>query len=678
MCGIAGAVNWGDRESLARMTDVLEHRGPDDRGVYETVTSDGGWVGLGCRRLAIVDLSPAGHMPMANADRTIHITYNGEIYNYAALRTDLEDKGHRFRSNSDTEVVLLAYQEYGLDCLSKLDGMFAFGIWDSRRERLLLARDHFGIKPLYYASRGRRLAFASEIKSIFELPDGRCAVDPKAFHQYMTFLWVPDPTTAFEGILKLPAGHFAVYEKGSLRVSRYWDVTFPDAHHVFTRSEAELTDELRERFGRTVRGQLRSDVPLGAFLSAGLDSSSIVAAMSAGGRDPVNTYTIAFPPEYRSGDATLDDPAVAARTAAHFGCSHTQILVQPSVVSLLPKMIWHMDEPVADPAIVVAYLVSAQARESVTVLLSGVGGDELFAGYRKHYAHYWANLYRGLPAVLRRQIIEPLLARLPTFRGTRARGFVRLLKKMARSASLPAQDAFLMNSTYFAEAQKRDLYSIDMILATAGEDPWQQHRAHLARVASADFLNQMLYLDMKTFMVSLNLTYNDKTSMASSVEVRVPFLSRDLVEWVAREVPPELKLRGLFKPTTKYILRRAMSGVLPDEVLGQRKAGFGAPTDYWLTYDLREMVHDLLSNDRLKRRGYFRPATVARLLDEHYSGRQEWSLQIWQLLTFELWLQRFMDGADVASASTVGRGFAADRMAGEALDGLGAWAGSGV
>jgi asparagine synthase (glutamine-hydrolysing) len=650
MCGIAGAVNWGNLESLDRMTDVLTHRGPDDRGVFETVTADGSWIGLGCRRLAIVDLTPAGHMPMSNADGTIHITYNGEIYNHTALKAELEGKGHRFRSTSDTEVLLLAYQEYGLECLSKLDGMFAFGIWDARRQRLVLARDHFGIKPLYYLSRGQRLAFASEIKSILELPESGCPLDLKAFHQYMTFLWVPDPATAFEGLLKLPAGHVAVYEQGSLKVSRYWDLSFPDADHVFPRSERDLTDELRERFGTTVRGQLRSDVPRGAFLSAGLDSSSIVAAMSEGSREPINTYTIAFPPEYRAGDATLDDPAVAARTARHFGCRHTQILVEPAVVSLLPKLIWHLDEPVADPAIIVSYLVSAEAHKSVTVLLSGVGGDEIFAGYRKHYAHYWANLYRGLPIALRRKIIEPLLARLPTFRDTRARGFVRLLKKMARSASLPSQDAFLMNSTYFDEAEKRDLYSADMIIGLAGEDPWHQHRTHLDRVAHADFLNQMLYLDMKTFMVSLNLTYSDKTSMASSVEVRVPFLSRELVEWVAQEVPPSMKLRGLWNPTTKYLLRRAMAQRLPSEVLKQRKAGFGAPTDYWLTYDLREMVHDLLSTDRIKRRGYFKPRTVARLLDEHYSGRQEWSLQIWQLLTFELWLQGFVDNAGARSA----------------------------
>ena len=650
MCGIAGAVNWGDRESLVRMTDVLSHRGPDDQGVYETTASDGSWVGLGNRRLSIVDLTPAGRMPMANASGTIHITYNGEIYNYVSLRKDLEGKGYRFRSTSDTEAILLAYEEYGLACLEKLDGMFAFGIWDARHQRLVLARDHFGIKPLYYAFRGRQLAFASEVKAILQLPDSHVTVDLKSLHQYLTFLWVPDPDTTFEGIVKLPAGHVATFEQGQFHLSQYWDLSFPSADHVFAGREQDLTEELRERFIQSVRGQLRSDVPLGAFLSAGLDSSSIVAAMATDKRESINTYTIAFPPEYRVGDVTLDDPAVAARTAAHFKCRHTQILVEPAVVSLLPKLIWHMDEPVADPALVVSYLVSAEARQAVTVLMSGVGGDELFAGYRKHYAHYWANLYRGIPSALRRGLIEPLLAKLPTLRGTRAKGLVRLIKKMARSASLPPQDAFLMNSTYFDESEKRELYTDEMRAAVSGQDPWRRHREHLARVSHADFLNQMLYLDMKAFMVSLNLTYNDKTSMASSVEVRVPFLNRELVEWVAHEVPPSMKLRGLWPPITKYLLRRAMEPVLPAEVLRQRKAGFGAPTDYWLTYDLREMVHDLLSRDRVRRRGFFNPDRVERLLQEHYSGRQEWTLQIWQLLTLELWLQRFVDGGGTAES----------------------------
>ena len=643
MCGVAGLVNWGNRETLIRMTDVQAHRGPDDGGIYDTVLSDGTWLGLGSRRLAIVDRSPAGHMPMCNPEQTIWIVHNGEIYNYPALRSELEGKGYRFRSTSDTEVLLYLYQEDGVQCLSKLDGMFAFAIWDARSELLFLARDHFGVKPLYYVARDRRLAFASEVKALLEVADCPRGVDLQALHQYLTFLWVPDPSTLFEGIYKLPAGHYAIRRNGQFRVVQYWDVTFPPAGHVFTKREPELAATLHAHVDQAVQAQRRSDVPLGAFLSSGLDSSSIVATMAQAGQQPVHTYTAAFPAKYRTGEVSLDDPAVAARTAARFGCRHTEIVVEPSVVDLLPRLIWHADEPLADPALLTAYLVCREAKRTVTVLMSGVGGDELFAGYRKHYAHYWANLYREIPAILRRKLIEPTLLNLPSFRHTRLQGFVHLVKKMARSASLPPEEAFLMNSTYLDGAQKCALYSPDMQASVEWDDPWRHHRAYLDRVKHADFLNQMLYLDMKAFLVSLNLTYTDKMSMASSVEVRVPLLNKALTEFAAWQVPPSLKLRGLWQPTTKHIFRTAMKDVLPAEVLTQHKAGFGAPTDYWLRHDLEEMVHDLLSEDRIRQRGYFRPGAVSSLIRDYYCGRRNSSMQIWQLLTLELWFQTFVD-----------------------------------
>jgi asparagine synthase (glutamine-hydrolysing) len=302
-----------------------------------------------------------------------------------------------------------------------------------------------------------------------------------------------------------------------------------------------------------------------------------------------------------------------------------------------------MDEPVADPAIIMAALVCREARSTVTVLLSGVGGDELFAGYRKYYAHSWAQAYRRLPALLRRDLLEPAVLGLPSFRGTPLKGLVRLAKKAARSGSLAPQEAFLTNSTYLDERQKARLYTPDLRRQLHGADPWEQHQAHFGQVPDTHFLHQMLYLDLKTFMVSLNLTYTDKMSMASSLEVRVPFLDPALAEWVAWHVPPRLKLRGFLRPTTKYIFRQAMRGTLPDEVLRQPKAGFGAPVDYWLTDELRQMVDDLLADERVRRRGYFEPAAVRRLVAEHRSGRQDWPLQLWQLLTLELWLETFVD-----------------------------------
>ena len=640
MCGIVGAINWGDSEALARMNSVQAHRGPDDEGVWETRLPDGGLVALGSRRLAILDLSTAGHMPMSTPDGRLTITYNGEVYNYPELRRELESKGYRFRSGSDTEAVLYLYQEYGAASVTRLNGMFAFAIWDDERKELFLARDHFGIKPLYYCHQGARFAFASEVKALLEIPEMPRRMNLTALNQYLTFLWVPDPLTMFDQIVKLPAGHSAVYRDGDLRVEQYWDLKFPAAGHDFKANEAELALELRERFIRSVKSQLLSDVPVGSFLSAGLDSSSIVAAMSEASSSPARTYTIAFPPKYRKGEVTFDDTDVARRTANHFGCDHTEIVVEPDVVDLLPKLVWHMDEPVADPAIIAAYLVSSEARKTVTVLLSGVGGDELFAGYRKHAAYDLAQKYQRIPGALRERLIEPLVMALPSMRGTSIKGHVRLAKKMARSASLSPRDYFLMNSTYLTEDQKESLYADGVRESINGNGSWSRHMDYFEQVSGADFLNQMLYLDTKAFMVSLNLTYNDKMSMASSVEVRVPFLDWKLAQWVASNVPPSLKLRGR---TTKHILREAMRPLLPAEVLEQKKAGFGAPADYWLANDLREMVDDLLSESNLKSRGLFNSAPVRLLMEEQRSGRQDWSAQVWQFLTLELWMQAFID-----------------------------------
>jgi asparagine synthase (glutamine-hydrolysing) len=635
-------VNWGDRSDLSRMTDVQQHRGPDDSGNWETHLQNGGWVGLGSRRLAILDLSQAGHMPMSTPDGKLTIVYNGEIYNYRQLRIELEQKGYEFRSNSDTEAVLFLFREYGPESVRRLNGIFAIAIWDQSSEQLFLARDHFGVKPLYYCHKGRRLAFASEIKALLALPDLSRNLNLNALNQYLTFLWVPDPETMLEGVLKLPAGHYALFGNGELRLQKYWDLTFPRSEHEFDGNEKDLAAELRERFTRSTKAQLQSDVPVGAFLSAGLDSSSIVAAI-AESASTIRTYTIAFPEKYRRGELTLDDTDVARRTADHFGCDHTEIVVEPDAVGLLPKLVWHMDEPVADPAIITAYLVNREARKTVTVLLSGVGGDELFAGYRKHLAHDITQRYQEIPDALRTGFIEPLVKALPAMRGTPLKGYVRLAKKMARRGSLAPRDAFLMDSTYITEGQKRELFTHDIRGKINGHHPWVQHQDYFDRVADTDFLNQMLYVDTKAFMVSLNLNYNDKMSMASSVEVRVPFLDWELAEWVAANVPPRLKLRG---STTKYILREAMRPVLPSEVLNQKKAGFGAPADYWIANDLREMIDDLLGETRLKERGLFNADVIRNMVRAHREGREDWSSQIWMFLTLEVWMQVFLDRAD--------------------------------
>ena len=591
---------------------------------------------------------------MSNEDGTVWITYNGEIYNFADLRRELEAKGHCFRSHTDTEAIVHLYEEYGVDCLNRLNGMFAFAICDLRGPlpKLFLARDHFGIKPLYYSERAGKLAFASEVKALLEVPGIEAAMNLEALNQYLTFLWVPGPLTMFEGIRKLPAGHYALWQHGEFKIEPYWDLTFPPAEHRFERTEADVAREIRERFCASVERQMVSDVPIGAFLSAGLDSSSIVTAMvvATAGKQPVRTYTITFPEKYRVGETALDDPGVPRRLARTLGCEHHEIVVEPDVVGLLPSLTWHMDEPTADPAIIAAYLVCREARKQATVLLSGVGGDELFAGYRKHVAHAWAEEYRRIPGFAR-AVAERALLGLPSLRGTRMKGSVRLAKKMARSAALSPQEGFIRNCTYLDARQKAALYALEsQQLASGNSDADGRHLAAFDRVRHADFLNQMLYLDTKIFMPTLNLTYNDKMSMASSVEVRVPFLDREFAEFVAWNVAPQSKLKGKWHPLTKHIFREAMRGMLPDEVLRQPKAGFAAPVDYWLAHDLRPMVDDLLSESQVRKRGLFRPEVVRKYVDGQRRGTEDWSMQIWQLLTLEIWMQLFLDGGARAFA----------------------------
>ena len=641
MCGIAGLVNWGNREILSRMTALLAHRGPDDCGVSEHLYPDGTWLGLGNRRLSVLDLSAAGHMPMSNDDGTLTITYNGEVYNAFELRAGLENKGYRFRSHTDTEVVLKMYEEHGPDCLNHFNGMFSLAIEDRRRDQLFLARDHFGIKPLYYVHRGRQFAFASEIKSFLAIPDFDTRVSPDALQQYLSFLWVPDPLTLFDTVLKLPPGHCATFRRSEMKVEQYWDLSVPAAGTRHARSEEELIDAVRSELTRSVRQQTLSDVPVGAFLSGGLDSSSIVSIMSSLSRAPVKTYNISFPHQDRVGENTLDDPGTARRFANSLGCEHHEIEVSPQIASLLPKLTYHMDEPTADPALAMAYLVCQQARGDCTVLLSGAGGDEIFGGYRRYAAHYWNQLYSRVPGAVRRYGIELPLEALPSMRGSQLKGWVRLAKKMVRAAGQEPVQAAAMNLTYMSRELR-----VKLCLAQESTcDPRQALLQHLDQVPDSDFLHQLMYLDIKTFLPNLNLAYIDKMGMANSIEARVPFLDRQLAEFVFREVPPRLKVRGRFHGTLKYILREALADRLPAEVLKAPKAGFGAPIDLWLARDLREMTDDLLSADRINSRGFFDFRAVQRLVAEHRSGKADWSFQIWQLLTFEIWGQTFLDHA---------------------------------
>lgn len=615
----------------------IVHRGPDDEGVYVTETSTGDRVGLGHRRLSIIDLSTAGREPMSDSTGRVWLTYNGEIYNFKELRGELESKGYCFRSDTDAEVVIYSYLEWGVAALPRFNGMFAFGLWDSRDESLLLVRDRLGIKPLYYAATPAGFAFASEIKALLAIEGMPREVDLEALDQFMTFLWTPGPKTAFRGVLKLPPGHYLIHRNGQSELREYWDLTFEEDDSL---SEAEWTERVREQITRSVRSQLVSDVPLGAFLSGGIDSSTIVALMTGRETECVTTYTFGFRREDLRYDILEDDVKHARSVARHFEIDYHEEFLEPRVIELLPKLIYHLDEPVADPAIITSYLICRTARERLKVLLSGMGGDEVFAGYPRHIAVRIADAYNLVPSVLSR----PVVAALPGARPGRFTALFRNTKKLARSARLPARERYLGFGTYFDESDKGEIYTGDLASAALGFDAYGAHRRYFEKVADQNFVNQMLYVDLKTFLPCLNLTYTDKTSMAASTEVRVPLLDHELVELAAR-IPARLKIKGL---TRKYILKRAAEAWLPREIINRKKSGFSAPIRAWLVRDLQDMVEDLLSESNVRRRGYFNYSRVRKLIDDNVAGREDNSLKIFQLLTLELWHRTFIDGSQPA------------------------------
>lgn len=632
MCGICGVVGRPDPQLIESMLDRIVHRGPDDHGVYLSDTSTGERVGLGHRRLSIIDLSAAGHEPMSDSTGRVWLTYNGEIYNFKPLREELRSRGHRFTSDTDAEVVIYAYLEWGVECLSRFNGMFAFAVWDSRDESLFIARDRLGIKPLYYANTQAGFAFASEIKALLAIPGIERAVDLESLDQFMTFLWTPGSRTVFRGISKLPPAHFLLYKNGKLDVAEYWDLEFDEDESI---AESEWIERIREQVSRSVNVQLMSDVPLGAFLSGGVDSSSIVALMSRLSDTKPTTYTFGFRSEDLRYDILEDDLRYSRQIGELFDIDYHESYLEPKVMELLPKLVYHLDEPVADPAIITSYLICRAARERLTVLLSGMGGDEVFAGYPRHAAVRIADAYNLIPSFISRPVVDAL----PGARPGRLTALFRNTKKLAKSAALPERERYLGFGTYFTEAEKGELYAGDLAGASQEFDAYSEHQRHFDRVADQSFVNQMLYVDMKTFLPCLNLTYTDKTSMASSTEVRVPLLDHELVELSAR-IPSSLKLKGL---TGKYVLKRAAEAWLPREIVHRKKAGFSAPVRAWLVRDLREVVDDLLSESRIRNRGYFDYGYVRKLIDDNLSGREDNSLKVFQLLTLELWHQTFID-----------------------------------
>jgi asparagine synthase (glutamine-hydrolysing) len=661
MCGICGTAGFTDKSLLEQMIAIISHRGPDDEGIYIASEAQ---VGLGNRRLSIIDLSPAGHMPMSNEDESIWITQNGEIYNFPELRQELERHGHTFRSHSDTEVLIHGYEQWGLDLLPRLNGMFAFALLDLREKssrpgpKLLLARDRFGIKPLYYWSKSGRLLFASEIKAILLASDVQAGLNLEALHRFLSFLWIPGPATLFSGIEQLPPGHYLAWSddgKEQVVIKPYWQLRFNPDEEI---REKAAVEELGSILQRAVDRHLISDVPVGVFLSGGLDSTSILALSTKNNGSGRKAYTIA----YRENDAELeqsaDDAKYARKVAQRFHADYNEIEVAPDIVDLLPKVVWHLDNPVADPAAITTYLISMAARPDIKVLLSGQGADEVFAGYRLHMAHRLAENIARIPRAIRNgpgaamvSLLLSLKGRVPGVRPGLLLAAHRFLEKILRNASVAPVERYILSRSYSTETDLRELYSPELRTELDSSTAAKEFREHFQNVEGQDFVNRMLYVDSKTFLPDLNLAYCDKLSSAASVEVRVPFLDNEVIDFMAR-VPPKLKLKGV---TGKYILRQAMSGIVPDEVLRRRKAGFGAPIRKWLRHDLRPLVDDLLSNEVVRQRGLFDPVAVRKLVSDDRNGIRDNSYRIWALLTLETWQRTFLDkGLAVQEAPRTG------------------------
>ena len=609
------------------MAATLRHRGPDDEGYYLERYDDGVSVGLGFRRLAIIDLE-SGNQPIGNEDGSVQVVFNGEIYNFRELRRELEAGGHRFATNADTEVLVHLYEHLGHACVERLNGMFAFALWDERRRELLLARDRFGKKPLYYALVGPSIIFGSELKSVLTHPDSPSGLDMESLSRYLALEYVPTPYSIVKGVSKLPGGHVLRWRDGRAAVERYWDLSFPGETAGVT--DDEYADELRTRLREAVRRRLVSDVPLGAFLSGGIDSSSVVALMTeAMPPDQVKTFSIAF------GERSFDESAHARRVAAHFGTDHhEEVFTSRTMVDVLPSVVDILDEPFADASILPTYVLSRFTRQSVTVALGGDGSDELLAGYPTFPAERVARLY-VLPKPIHERLVVPLLDRVPVSTNDFSLDFK--VKRFLRGAASPAN---VRHGTWLGAFTPGEQ---ELLLGTAPVDAYaEQHRAFSGGPGDSP-LERVIYQYAKGYLQDDILVKVDRASMACSLEVRAPFLDVDLVEFLGR-VPPRLKLKRL---ETKHLLKRAMADVLPPGIAERPKKGFGIPIAAWFKGELREPLEDELSPARLKRQGIFDSAEVTRLIREHVEGRRDHRKQLWTLFMFQLWHRRWMEGRPV-------------------------------
>jgi len=638
MCGIAGAI-WSEpalalqADTLERMTDQLRHRGPDDSGSligdYHLRPGYGAvpGVALGHRRLSIIDLA-CGRQPLTNEDGSVAITFNGEIYNFKDLRRRLEGNGHRFRTASDTETIVHLYEDEGLDFVQHLGGMFAFALWDANRGRLVLARDRLGKKPLVYRQELGRLLFASELKSLLAVPGVPREIDPGAIDQYLTYQYVPHPHTIFQGIHKLPPAHYAVYENDQLRIERYWN---PDFNSEVDRPPADYADELRELLRAAVRTRLQSDVPVGAFLSGGIDSSLVTSLMRREFSGTLKTFSVGF------SVAEYDETRFAQEVSRAVGTEHHELRLGATCLDVLPKLIWHFDEPFGDSSALPTYHLAKLAREHVTVALTGDGGDELFAGYDRYQAVRLAAWLDRLPSGVRRVFAGDFWRRLGN-RGPQA-SITRRLGRFAAALALAPSRRYLQWTSTFDEPRRGELYAREFVDRLPASDPGAFLEAAFRNSASRGSVTQASLADLVTYLPCDLLTKVDVASMAHGLECRQPLLDHRIVE-LAICMPERYKLSGT---KGKCILREGFKDLLPASVLKRRKMGFGAPLAPWFRNEWRESSRDVLLDPQTLTRGYFNPRVVWQLFDEHRSGQFDHSYRLWSLLVLELWHREWVD-----------------------------------
>jgi asparagine synthase (glutamine-hydrolysing) len=627
MCGIFGILNLDgspvERAALQAMARLTMHRGPDDEGFHLD-----GACGIGMRRLSIIDLA-GGHQPLINADAHLALVCNGEIYNFRELRRELQALGHRFKTGSDSEVVLHGYAQWGDGFLQRLNGMYGFALWDGRRRRLLLGRDRLGIKPIYVYRDARRLAFASEAKALLGLPGVSARIDPDALSSYLNLGYVAAPRSMFRGISKLPPATILTVEDGHVEERRYWRIPHTTEHGV---SEQAWIERIRERLNEAVRMQMVSDVPIGAFLSGGIDSSAVVGLMASHSDRPIRTYAIGF--EGAAAEQYYNELPYARRVAELFGTEHREIIVRPDTASLLPRLLWHMDEPIADTAFITTYLVSEFARREVTVILSGVGGDELFGGYRRYLGDYYQGYYGRLPGWMRRAAASAG-RRLPSDRHTPFLNFSRLAKGFLENAELPFEDRYRGYVEVFPLSAARRLLKGEG--SGTGRDAIAEA---FLEAGGEDGLNRMLAVDAETQLPDDLLLLTDKMSMATSLECRVPLLDHELVELAAR-MPQEVKVRG---GRLKHAMKEAVSGMLPRDIIERTKRGFGTPMGAWLKQDLAPLMHELLSEASIQNRGLFESGEVRELIGLHDADRTDGTDRLLALMNLEIWARMYLDG----------------------------------